>query len=106
MKKSIRILAIFLAAIAMASTAQAKSKTAAPTDTVVCTVTPQMHCQNCENKIKSNLRFEKGVKSIVTDRKSQTVTVIYNANDTDFETIAKALKKIGYTAVRKNSNEE
>ena len=32
--------------------------------TVVFTTTPQMHCENCENKIKSNLRFEKGIKSI------------------------------------------
>ena len=28
--------------------------------TVVFTTTPQMHCAACENKIKSNLRFEKG----------------------------------------------
>ena len=26
--------------------------------TVDLTTTPQMHCQNCENKIKGNLRFE------------------------------------------------
>ena len=26
--------------------------------TVVFTTTPQMHCAACENKIKSNLRFE------------------------------------------------
>ena len=29
--------------------------------TVVFTTTPQMHCEACENKIKSNLRFEKGI---------------------------------------------
>uniref|UniRef100_UPI004026F15A hypothetical protein n=1 Tax=Prevotella sp. TaxID=59823 RepID=UPI004026F15A len=29
--------------------------------TVVFTTTPQMHCAACENKIKSNLRFEKGL---------------------------------------------
>ena len=28
--------------------------------TVVFTTTPQMHCEACENKIKSNLRFGKG----------------------------------------------
>ena len=42
--------------------------------TVVFTTTPQMHCAACENKIKSNLRFEKGIKSIETsvpDRRSQ-----------------------------------
>lgn len=47
--------------------------------TVVFTTTPQMHCAACENKIKSNLRFEKGIKSIETSVPNQTVTVQYNA---------------------------
>ena len=34
--------------------------------TVVFTTTPQMHCEACENKIKNNLRFEKGIKNIET----------------------------------------
>ena len=34
--------------------------------TVVLTTAPQMHCENCENRIKSNIRFEKGIKEIVT----------------------------------------
>ena len=34
--------------------------------TVFFTTTPQMHCVACENKIKNNLRFEKGIKSIET----------------------------------------
>ena len=29
-------------------------------DTLVVTTQPQMHCQNCEKKIKSNIRFVKG----------------------------------------------
>ena len=50
--------------------------------TVVFTTTPQMHCAACENKIKSNLRFEKGIKSIETSVPNQTVTVQYNADKT------------------------
>jgi periplasmic mercuric ion binding protein len=50
--------------------------------TVVFTTTPQMHCAACENKIKSNLRFEKGNKSIETSVPNQTVTVKYNADKT------------------------
>lgn len=34
-------------------------------DTLVVTTQPQMHCQNCEKKIKSNIRFRKA------QRKSQ-----------------------------------
>jgi periplasmic mercuric ion binding protein len=50
--------------------------------TVVFITTPQMHCAACENKIKSNLRFEKGIKSIETSVPNQTVTVKYNADKT------------------------
>lgn len=50
--------------------------------TVVFTTTPQMHCVACENKIKNNLRFEKGIKSIETSVPNQTVTVKYNADKT------------------------
>ena len=48
--------------------------------TVFFTTTPQMHCAACENKIKNNLRFEKGIKSIETSVPDQTVTVKYNAD--------------------------
>nr|WP_233905489.1 heavy-metal-associated domain-containing protein [Segatella copri] len=46
------------------------------------TTTPQMHCAACENKIKNNLRFEKGIKNIETSVPNQTVTVKYNADKT------------------------
>ena len=29
---------------------------------VVLNTDPQMHCANCESKIKNNIRFEKGIK--------------------------------------------
>jgi len=50
--------------------------------TVFFTTTPQMHCVACENKIKNNLRFEKGIKNIETSVPNQTVTVKYNADKT------------------------
>ena len=50
--------------------------------TVFFTTTPQMHCAACENKIKNNLRFEKGIKNIQTSVPNQTVTVKYNADKT------------------------
>lgn len=50
--------------------------------TMAFTTTPQMHCAACENKIKNNLRFEKGIKNIETSVPNQTVTVKYNADKT------------------------
>ena len=63
---------------------------------LVMTPTPQMHCENCENKIKKNLRFEKGVVKIETSVKEQTVAVTYDATKTDVKALQAAMKKIGY----------
>ena len=63
---------------------------------LVMTPTPQMHCENCENKIKKNLRFENGVKKIETSIKEQSVTVTYDATKTDVKKIQAAMKEIGY----------
>lgn len=76
--------------------------------------TPQMHCAACENKIKSNLRFEKGIKSIETSVPDQTVTVQYNADKTTPEKLQKGFEKFGYKArilkdgekVEKNTGEK
>ena len=31
----------------------------------------QMHCENCEKKVKNNMRFEKGVKELSTELKNK-----------------------------------
>lgn len=65
-------------------------------ETVVFTTQPQMHCSNCEAKIKKALRFEKGVKDIVTNVPRQTVMVKYDEDKTTVAKLIKALEKIGY----------
>lgn len=62
---------------------------------LVLTPSPVMHCQNCEDKIKGNMRFEKGVVKIETDRVKQTVTITYDPRKTDVPTLQAAMKKIG-----------
>ena len=64
------------------------------------TTEPQMSCSNCENKIKKNIRFEKGIQQISTDLKNQVVTIEYDADKTDEEKIIKAFDKIKYKAVK------
>lgn len=81
---------------------------------VVVTTTPQMHCENCENKIKNNLRFEKGVKAIETSVENQTVIITYDADKTTVAKLLKGFEKFGYKArelkegekVKANENEE
>ena len=74
--------------------------TAKDVQTVVFTTTPQMHCANCEAKIKGNLRFEKGVKAIRTDVEGQKVYVSYDPKKTTEEKLQKAFEKFGYKATK------
>ena len=66
--------------------------------THVVTTTPPMLCESCENKIKGNLRFEKGVKKIETSIPDQTVTIEYDAEKTNAEKLIEAFTKFGYEA--------
>ena len=76
--------------------------------TVVVTTNPEMHCEGCENKIKGNLRFEKGVKNITTDLKAKVVTIEYDADKTNVQNLIKGFKKIKYEAkeVKKETTKE
>lgn len=66
--------------------------------TVVFTTTPQMHCDKCEKKVKDNIRFERGVKKIVTSIDDQTVTIQYDADKTTPAKIEAGFGKFGYKA--------
>ena len=61
------------------------------------TTTPEMHCQNCEKKIKENIRFEAGVKKIETNLEKQLVAITYDPSKTDSKKLTQAFAKIGYT---------
>jgi len=65
-------------------------------DTLLVTTTPQMHCANCEKKVKTNIRFVKGVKSIETSVPEQTVKIVYDPSKSKYSDFEAAFKKIGY----------
>lgn len=65
---------------------------------LVVKTTPEMHCNNCEMKIKNNVRFTAGVKRIETNLETKQVTITYDAEKTNAQTIQAAFKKIGYDA--------
>ena len=74
--------------------------------TVVLKTQPEMHCANCEKKIKENIRFEKGVKSIKTNLDNKTVTIEYDADKTNVSNIIKGFKKIKYEATEVKQEQE
>lgn len=63
--------------------------------TVVVTPTPKLTCQNCEKKVKDNVRFVKGTKKIETSVKDNTVTITYDADKAKVADYEVAFKKIG-----------
>ena len=93
-----RTKALFIA-LAFASVCFAKD-----IKTVVLTTTPEMHCTGCEKKIKDNIRFEKGIKSIKTNLDDKTITIEYDADKTTVEDIIKGFEKIKYEAKEVKSN--
>lgn len=97
MKKSVMMMAL---AIASLTASAQKSK---GIDTLQVTTAPQMHCANCEKKIKSNVRFVKGVRRIETSVPRQTVTIIYDSRKSSYEDFVEAFQKIGFTIARVNS---
>jgi copper chaperone CopZ len=96
MKKTFKIFMMMLAIFATSFTMAAKSESAK----AFFTVEPKMVCANCENKIQSNLRFEKGVSEVEASAEKQVVTITYNPEKTNVENLVKAFKKIGYTATQ------
>lgn len=82
---------MFAALVVMAGLAGAKDLRE-----VTFKVQPNMRCEKCQNKIKQNVRFAKGVKTINSDLKSQTVTIQYDADKGNVDGIKNEFQKIGY----------
>ena len=68
----------------------------------------QMHCENCERKVKNNIKFEKGVKEFSTDLKTKTVSITYDADKTNVDKLKEGFEKFNYKAefVKETKKEE
>ncbi|MDE6227713.1 MAG: cation transporter [Muribaculaceae bacterium] len=89
----------FLMAIALG--AAALSVSAKDLKEVTYTPEPRMTCENCEKKIKGNIRFEKGVKKIETNLEKQTITITYDADKTTEAKLEEAFSKLKYKVTKK-----
>lgn len=57
-----------------------------------------LHCQGCVNKIEKNIAFEKGVKDLICDINTKTVTVVFDSSKTNVETLQKAFAALNKPA--------
>jgi periplasmic mercuric ion binding protein len=57
-----------------------------------------MKCTACQQKIKDNLPFEKGIKDMQVDLATKTVSVTFDPKKTNVEKIRLAIEKLGFEA--------
>jgi copper chaperone CopZ len=88
------ILAVAFLLGASAVSAQDK-KTNRKEEQVVFSV--NMDCHSCEQKVKKNIPYERGVVNLTTDLEKQLVTVKYRTNRTDKAKLKAAIEKLGFT---------
>ena len=96
------VAALFLAAPATMAQNPEKAKTekASKTDESICLVTfaTDMSCESCVKKVNENISFEKGVKDLRVSLDEEKITVKYDKRKTSEETLAAAIRKLGYKA--------
>lgn len=84
---------MLLAAFPVLVMAQDKSKTS---ETVK--FKTSIECNNCVNKVMTNLPQEKGIKDVKCNLESKEVTVTYQKDKNNAADIRKAIEKLGFTA--------
>ena len=92
MKKAIIIIMTALMAFSVSLSAGPKKKA----ELKEVTFSVHLHCENCVNKVKENISFEKGVKDLKVSLEDQTVFVKYDAAKTSEQTLKAAIEKLGY----------
>ena len=80
---------VFLTSIAFAGNEEIKK-----VDTVIFKV--EMDCMRCVGKIEKNIPYEKGVKALKVDFKTQKVSITYKTKSTNKENLKKALEKMKF----------
>lgn len=99
--KALFILLPLLFAVPAASAAipaEASVTRSAPDKKETKTVTfkTTMHCENCVRKVTENISFLRGVKDLKVSLEENVVTITYDPARTSEQTLADAIRKLGY----------
>ena len=65
-----------------------------------------MHCASCAQKIESNLRKLKGIKSANVNIATERATVEFNEKTVSEDKIINIIEELGYSVIRKHDEEE
>lgn len=58
-----------------------------------------MTCENCQQRIESNIPYEKGVTDLKVDLPNKLVTIEYRSDKTTADKLKAAIKEMGFTVV-------
>lgn len=97
MKKIAKSLLVIVMMLGMTMVSQAQSQDAEPKEKEIKIQTSAI-CGMCEDRIESNMAYEKGVKSVELDDETKIVTITYKTAKTDPDKLRKAISKLGYDA--------
>ena len=97
MKKIIALFAV-LAMVAGVAVAAPKAKAEKKIATVV--FTTDLDCHHCAQKVMKSIPYEKGIKDVVVDVPTKTVTVKFDAAKNSIETLTKAFESIKVKVVK------
>jgi copper chaperone CopZ len=59
-------------------------------------ISAKVDCNGCKSTIEKHMAFEKGVKDVVADVETKIVTIEYDPQKTNPETLAAEITKLGY----------
>lgn len=65
-------------------------------ETKTVTFKTTMHCENCVRKVTENISFLRGVKDLKVSLDENVVTITYDPARTNEQTLADAIRKLGY----------
>ncbi len=96
MKKTILILFTLIFTFAVNDAFSQKEQKKKKTETV--RISAFMHCQACADNITTNLNFEKGVKKVDADFRTNVVTIEYVPKKINPVMLTEKIRELGYAA--------
>ena len=93
-----KIIALFAVLAMVAGVAVAAPKSEKKIATVV--FTTDLDCHHCAQKVMNSIPYEKGIKDVVVDVPTKTVTVKFDAAKNSTEALTKAFESIKVKVVK------
>ena len=92
--KNLKVVLLIVGVFFITNVVNAQDKKQKKNETVKYWVS--MDCAGCKAKVEKNIAYEKGIKDLVVDLETKTVTINYKTKKTDPQKIEKALQELGF----------